>query len=360
MLSQIAQKHADACRFCWMCRHLCPVGLQTGKEANTPRAKGLQLSLTQRGSASFDANMAEGMYECLLCDACTNDCVTGFEPPLYIREARTQAMVEDIAPAPVVQVLDNIERTGNIYGEEKPTFPSKDNAEVLLYVGEVAACRVPQLAEAYMRLLDKAGISYMTLEQEPPSGAMLGDLIGFTQEVQDQGAACVKALDASGADTVIVLDSYDAAVMRQRWPEWGLSAKAQIITATAFLDQLVQEGKLKLRSLNQTATYHDDSRAARTLQEFEPPRALLAAAGIALSEMFLHRDLAKCCGSSLANAYMPQITLLTAQGRWHDALRTQAQLLVTTCPQSMELLGRAVPQDMELIDLYTLLERACE
>ena len=32
MISQLASKHADKCRFCWMCRHLCPVQLQTGKD----------------------------------------------------------------------------------------------------------------------------------------------------------------------------------------------------------------------------------------------------------------------------------------------------------------------------------------
>ena len=41
MFSENAKKHADACRFCYMCRHLCPVELVTGKENNTPRAKGL-------------------------------------------------------------------------------------------------------------------------------------------------------------------------------------------------------------------------------------------------------------------------------------------------------------------------------
>ena len=41
MFSEKSKKHADACRFCWMCRHLCPVQLVTGKETNTPRAKGL-------------------------------------------------------------------------------------------------------------------------------------------------------------------------------------------------------------------------------------------------------------------------------------------------------------------------------
>ena len=95
MISQKAKIQADACRFCWMCRHLCPVGLQTGKEVNTPRAKGLLLSMVERGTA-FDRDMAEVMYECLLCDACSNDCATGFEPPVFIREGRTAAVVEDV------------------------------------------------------------------------------------------------------------------------------------------------------------------------------------------------------------------------------------------------------------------------
>ena len=49
MFSEKAKKNADACRFCWMCRHLCPVQLVTGKETNTPRAKGLQVSMIERG-----------------------------------------------------------------------------------------------------------------------------------------------------------------------------------------------------------------------------------------------------------------------------------------------------------------------
>lgn len=36
MISQNALHHAEKCRFCWMCRHLCPVQHQTGKELNTP------------------------------------------------------------------------------------------------------------------------------------------------------------------------------------------------------------------------------------------------------------------------------------------------------------------------------------
>ena len=349
MISQNAQKHAEACRFCWMCRHLCPIGLKTGREINTPRAKGLLLSLVARGSA-FDADMAQAMYECMLCDACTNDCATGFEPPLYIREARTQALVEGIAPPAVEAVLARLEESGNIYGEAKPVYGSQEKAEVLLLVGEVAACRAPHMVESYLRLLQKAGVSVMTLAQEPPTGAMLGDLMGYTQEVRQQAATCAKAIDGSGAKTLVVLDSADAALIRQQWPEWGVTAGVQVVTATAFLWSLAEAGKLQFAPLGRTGCYHDDSRAAR---------ALLAAAGVELREMFLTKALAKCCGSSLANAYMPDITKKTAQGRWEDALRTGAQMMVTSSPQSLEVLQLAVPATMELWDLYTLLDSAC-
>ena len=49
MFSEKADKTVNACRFCWMCRHICPVGLATGKESNTPRAKALMISMTEKG-----------------------------------------------------------------------------------------------------------------------------------------------------------------------------------------------------------------------------------------------------------------------------------------------------------------------
>ena len=121
MISQNALHHAEKCRFCWMCRHLCPVQHQTGKELNTPRAKGLLLSMVNKKAQEFDKDMGQAMYECLLCDACTNDCATGYQPPLFIREARTEAVVSEVAPESVMNLIENVEPTGNIYGEKIKT-----------------------------------------------------------------------------------------------------------------------------------------------------------------------------------------------------------------------------------------------
>ena len=117
MISQNALHHAEKCRFCFMCRHLCPVQLQTGKEINTPRAKGLVLSMVNKGAATFDKDMAQTMYECLLCDACVNDCATGYEPRSYIREGRSIAIAEGLAPKNVMDVVEKYLAFGNMYGK---------------------------------------------------------------------------------------------------------------------------------------------------------------------------------------------------------------------------------------------------
>ena len=355
MISQNALNHAEKCRFCFMCRHLCPVQLQTGREINTPRAKGLVLSMVSKGAEVYDKDMARTMYECLLCDACVNDCATGYQPPVYIREARTEAVVNDVAPAEVMTLIENIETTGNIYGMEKPSF-AQDGTDVLVYVGEVAACKVPQMAKSLLAVLKKAGVSAKVLDNEPASGAMLADLMGYVDEVAQQAKACADAIHATGLKTVVVLDSYDAEIMKQRYAQFGCELQVEVVTATAYVAGLVAEGKLAAKAAGETlAACHDDDRLARTFYEFAPIRELAKAAGFQLAEMFNTERLAKSCGSAVALAYMERITKMIAGGRWDDLLRTEAKTMVTANPQAYLCLSQAVPADCQLVDIYTAL-----
>ena len=354
MISQNALHHAENCRFCFMCRHLCPVQLQTGKEINTPRAKGLVLSMVNKGAQTFDESMAQAMYECLLCDACVNDCVTGYQPPLYIREARTEAVVSGLAPKAVMALIDNIETSGNIYGMEKPSF-AQDGTDVLVYIGEVAACKVPQMAKNFLALLAKAGVSAKVLENEPASGAMAADLMGYVEDVSAQARACAEAINATKLPTLVVLDSYDAEIMKQRYAQWGCEIAAEVVTATEFVAKLIESGKLATKTGKGLAACHDDDRLARTFNEFAPIRAMAKAAGYELTEMFNKEKLAKSCGSAVALAYMESITKMVAAGRWDDLKRTESKIMLTASPQAYLCLSTAIPEDMELVDLFAAL-----
>ena len=351
MIDQNALHHAEKCRFCWMCRHLCPVEHQTGREVNTPRAKGLLLSMVSKGTQHFDKDVAQAMYECLLCDACTNDCATGYQPPLFIRQARTEAVVSELAPKAVMDLIANIDRTGNLYGMDKPSF-GQNGTDVLVYIGEIAAMQTPDMAKNFLALLKKAGVSARVLAQEPASGFLLGDLMGYTEEVRQQAMACAKALNAAKLP-VVVLDSYDAEIMTQKYSEWGCEITAGVTTATAYAAELLRQGRIETKKVvEEKAACHDDDCLARTFHEFAPVRALARAAGFDLGEMFNHERLARSCGTALALAYMPEMTVKIAAERWKDLERVGRTAMVTASPQAWLCLSRCVPEGCHLVDLY--------
>ena len=365
MFTDKANTIADACRFCWMCRHVCPVGLVTGKESNNARAKGLLISMHERGT-EFDSTMAEVMWECVLCGSCTNDCMTGYEPPIFIREARTKAIVENLAPREVMNLYDIIEETGNIYGEkdkfknikaEIADLPEK--ADVLLYIGEVAAIKTPQIAKAIMSLFKKAGINFTVLKDEPTSGAYLGDLIGFVEEVRSSGVKLAEAVKNCGAKTVVVLDPIDARIMKHEYPEWNIAMDAEVKTATSFINDLISEGKLKPAKNDVDATLHDAGALSRDLDETKPAREMLSAMGISIKEMFLHKDLSKSSGGALFACYSPELSAKVAKARWADAERTGVKLLVTEAPGSFAAMDQVSADGIELKDIFTLLDKVC-
>ncbi len=356
MFSEKSCKHADACRFCFMCRHLCPVQLVTGKESNTPRAKGLLVSMMKRGMP-FEADTAKTMYECMLCGACTNDCVTGFDPLIFIREARSQAIVNGIAPKEVEAVLDRIAATGNMYGAKACKANVADlpeTGDILVWLGETARYSTPEVADALLSVLKKAGVEVAVLHDEPASGCSLGDLMGHVEDVRQQAQKAGEAIAKSGAKKVVVLDSYDAAMMRHEYKDWGIDLP-EVVTVTAFVDELIKAGKLAVKPDATVVSYHDGSRLARDLDEHQPARDILAALGCEVKEMFQNKRLARCCGSSVAGQFMPKIRTMTAANRWNDVKRTAAKVLVAACPQSTEALSATVPEGYAYKDLFVLL-----
>lgn len=391
MYSQKSVKIAENCRFCWMCRHVCPVGLVTGQEKNTPRAKGLLAAMEQRGFP-MDRDSAETMYECMLCGSCSNDCATGFEPPTLIREARTEAAVKDLLPEGVQRTVRRILETGVMYertesaelreqgkgpgahnradrvlsakmisGEElfKLTKAHGVKEKTILILGGAARFRVPDMAVSFLKLLERAEIPFMVLHTEKASGSELYDLLGTVAETRSQAAAFAEQIAETGAEQAIVLDPYLAETMLHQYPIWGLNLKARVVTATSFLNALVKEKRLVPKPLGLNVTLHDSERLARDLSETEPARELLQAAGCESKEMFLNKKLTRSCGNELFALYEPKIAEMAAKARFEDAKRTGASILVAECPQSYACLKRAEPADMRLRDLFGLVAEAC-
>ena len=364
MFSNESCKHAEACRFCWMCRHICPVGIATGNEAWTPRARGLLLSAAERGTA-FDESVAEAMFKCSLCDACANDCATGYKPSLFIREARTYAVAEGLAAPAVMQAIENIMNTQNIYGDARnkelcsavAALPEK--AEVLLYLGQTAYARGSQTGFAVISLLKKAGVNFTVLKDEPASGGLLSELIGFTGEVQQQAARAAAAITATGAKTLVVLNPHDGCIFTEEYAKWNLLPGVKVLTATAFLAELAESGKLAVKTTGLKASFQDPCRLARGLGETEACRKLLKALSVELTEMFLSGKMSRCCGGPVMNAHSPDVVKRMVASRQADAQRLGAETIITACPDCQDIMTAHGDGKATYIDLFRLLDENC-
>ena len=364
MFSNDSVKNAEACRFCWMCRHICPVAGSTGNEAWTPRARGLLVSMMEKGT-EFTADIADIMYKCSLCDACAHDCVTNFKPSCYTKEARTLAIVQGLAPKEVLQAIEKIQTTQNIYGESRTPEVTEavanlpQEAPTLLYLGQSGGSRADAVGLAVISLLKKAGVSFTVLREEPASGAFLEELMGDTGDVQDQAQKAADAIKSTSAKKLIVLNPHDAAMFRDQYAQWDLLPGVEVVTVTSYLAELISQGKLTPRKVSLHASLEDPCRLARGIGETQPVRDILDALGVERKELFLHGEMTRCCGGPVLNAHAPQVVRSMVSMRADDARRIGSKCIITACPDCQDIMSGCDTGDVEIMDLFTLLDQNC-
>ncbi len=362
LISQKSKKIIDSCRFCWMCRHICPVGNATGQERNTARARALSLSLVERGAEPLE-EVSENIYECALCGACTKECVTGWDPVKFTREVRTELALNGKLPHYINRLIENISEYGNVYGKKvicdeliKEIALLPERADTLLFLGCDTIYKSPEAAMRAIRLLKAAGVGFTVMDSEPDSGYAMDFLTGATAETKEIMTVCAKKL--SGFKTVIAYDPADAKVFLREYKEWGISTGTRVLTFTSYLADLVRDRKLSPKKSRNTFTFQDPALLSRDIGETEPAREILDACGKRRDMLNSGRD-TMLAGNLIMNEYMPGVMRQVAKLRWHNASNIGAEILVTASPAEYEMLNSVKPDNIELKTIEEVLSDAC-
>lgn len=345
--TQKSKEHIDSCRFCWMCHHVCPIGNATGLERNTARARALGLSLVMRDAIEYSDDIINNVYECSLCGGCMTDCVTGWDPVMFTKEARLGAALDGKLPEYVMTMLQNFNEKGNIYGADKnENIPQIDDGDILFFTGE--DIRAKGCAKNAVELLKKAGVGFTLLKDEPNSGYSLDFLISKAAETKQVMENCAAVLN--NYKKVVCYDPQDAKVMKREYKEWGIDLKAEVLTFTEFLAGLIKDGKLKVKNSGEEFTPQDSPTLARDLEETESLREIISACG-KVNEMLLNREHTMLAGNLIMNEYMPNVIKKVAQNRWINAKNANAKTLVTVSPAEYIMLKETKPEDIELLTI---------
>lgn len=358
----------NLCRFCLMCRHVCPVGRTTKREATTPHGWALLMASVDRGQMTWDAEAVDTLYQCADCGLCQSFCVTNQPLPAAIVATRARVAAAGLAPATVIDIDLKLKQWGNPYREVKPSglealaglADAADARQSALFVGAAAQYLRPQTLAAARFLLGKLSVAH-TLIGVGRSSAYLPYTLGLTDTARTLAQATLAEISATKCKRVVVLSPEDvhtfqniSARLGLTWPEGVIVVELVELVADAL-----NNGGLKLHQVDAALTYHDPAHALRQPARAVTVRKLLAAlAEEPLREMFWREQRAAPGGSVGGLEFtQPALAAQMTRERLAEARATGAQMLVTEDPAT---LAQFLAQSDGLIKVQGLYELLAE
>ena len=352
-ITENAKKIADSCRFCWMCRHICPIGNATGLERNTARARALGVSLVSRGATQLK-EIVDNVYECTLCGACTNNCMTGWDPKVFIQEVKTEIVLNGETPAYITALLEKYAQTGNVYGATACNCLDalyNTDSDVALFVGQDALYQSPESVKNAVALLKKAGVS-VALDKNQDSGSALWFLTGKTAETQNAAKACAEMLNKY--KTVVVYDPVDLKLMLHEYKAWGIEITANVISFNEYLLSLIESGKIQVNKSANEYSLQDNYAYARELDDSVTGRKLIEKVGV-VKDMLLIGKEANLAGQLIMAQYMPDVMTQVAKDRWFNAKNMDCKTVVTENPAEYVALKATCPDGYRVITVEEMI-----
>lgn len=349
----------DGCRFCWMCRHACPVGHVTARETYTPHAWALLIESVARNQVAWNRETADVIYACADCGLCQAHCATDQPLPDAINATRVELVAGGLAPAAVYDLERQWRARVDSRGAPRPEG-AVAVAEMLLFVGDA----VPQVGRSVAlakRLLDAAGVSVTAIGEGQSSG-LLAATLGLREMATAAARAVVADVTASGAKEMLVLSPADRWTFEHVYPvRLGVAwpASVTIREVVTVLADAQASGRLAIRQVSEGPyAYHDPCHAPRTAHQRPEPRALLSAAlGHAdARSLFFREHRAHPCGAvGGLEITHPALAARLAAARFGDAASAGARTLITEDPACLHQLRQAGGGAVVVKDLYDVL-----
>jgi Fe-S oxidoreductase len=308
----------------------------------------------------------DALWACTNCGACVEQCPVDIEHVDHIVDMRRyQVMIESEFPTELGTLFKNLENKGNPWGQnqsgrldwakdlpfEIPVVdgPIGDDVEYLFWIGCAGAYddRARRTTRATAELLHIAGVGFAVLgEGETCTGdpaRRAGNEFLFQMLAQQNVETLGEAFGERERKKIIATCPHCFNTLLNEYPLLG--GYYEVLHHTQVLNRLVREKKLVPvadpgRDAKVPVTYHDPCFLGRHNRVYEPPREVLAAAGLAQSEMPRHHERALCCGAGGARMWMEEkIGKRINLERTDEALATSAKKIVTACPYCNIMIG---------------------
>jgi heterodisulfide reductase subunit D len=210
--------------------------------------------------------------------------------------------------------------------------------EVLFWVGCAGSFdqRAQKITKAFATILNKVGINYAVLGKEEACTGDPARRAGNEFLFQMMAYQNIQILNGYSIKKIITTCPHCFNTFKNEYPELGGSY--EVIHHTSFLQQLIDEGKIKLKEggefKGKKIVYHDSCYLGRSNNIYEAPRKVLEALDAELVEMKRCKSNGLCCGAGGAQMFKedePGNKRINTE-RTDEALATGAAFIASACP----------------------------
>ncbi|MBS1933635.1 MAG: (Fe-S)-binding protein [Bacteroidetes bacterium] len=213
-----------------------------------------------------------------------------------------------------------------------------ETPEVLFWVGCAGSFdqRAQKITKAFATILNKVNISYAILGKEEMCTGDPARRSGNEFMFQMMAYQNIQVLNNYGIKKIVTACPHCFNILKNEYPELG--GNYEVIHHTVFLQQLIDEGKIKLKEggsfKGKRITYHDSCYLGRANNIYEAPRKVLEILDAELIEMKRCRSKGLCCGAGGAQMFKEEEKGATRINfeRSEEALGTGANIIAAACP----------------------------
>jgi len=244
-----------------------------------------------------------------------------------------------------------------------------ETPDILFWVGCAGSYddRYKRVTRAFAKILIAANVKFAVLGPEETCTGDPARRAGNEFLFQMQALNNIQLLNGYGVKKIVTACPHCFNTLKNEYPELG--GNYQVVHHTQFLQQLIDEGKIKLTDAKQfngrKITYHDSCYLGRANGIYEAPRAVLEALDADLVEMKRCRTRGLCCGAGGAQMFKDaekgkkEINIERAE----EALNTGATTIAVACPFCMTMITDGVKakekeQQVKVKDIAELIAEA--
>ena len=217
-------------------------------------------------------------------------------------------------------------------------FAGGQQPEILFWVGCAGSFdqRAQKITRAFATILNKTGISYAILGKEEMCNGDPARRAGNEFMFQMMAYQNIQVLNNYGIKKIVTACPHCFNILKNEYAELG--GNYEVIHHTVFLQQLIDEGKIKLKEggsfKGKRITYHDSCYLGRANDIYEAPRKVLEALDAELVEMKRCRSKGLCCGAGGAQMFKEEEKGSTRVNfeRTNEAISTGSEIIAAACP----------------------------